>query len=266
MTERPIRALIVDDEPKARRAIRILLGRDPEIEVVAEAGTVDEAVARIEEHEPDLLYLDVQMPGPDGFETLSRIDPERVPWTIFVTAYEEYALQAFESDAVDYLLKPYNDERFEQALERAKRQIRFERSDGIRRRIADLVAEGADRPSEGDGTEERYADRFVIKESGRIFFVEIDRVRWIEAEGHYVRLHTDDGDHLVRAALSDVADRLDPAHFVRIHRSTIVCLDAVKEFALWDKGHYVAVMESGDRLRVSRSGFERLQERLGNRL
>lgn len=265
---KPIRALIVDDEPQARRAIRILLSEDPEIEVVAEAANVEEAVRAIEAREPDLLYLDVQMPGADGFAALDRIDADRMPWVIFVTAHEEHALRAFDSDAVDYLLKPYTDRRFETALERAKRQIRLERAERVKRSIEDLVRD-PDAPGpapSGRATDEgSWARRFVIKETGRIFFVDVDRVRWISAEGHYVRLHTEDGEsHLLRSGITEMEKRLDPERFVRIHRSTIVRLDAVEEFALWEKGRYVAILEDGERLRISRSGYERLQSRLEN--
>lgn len=241
MNDRPIRALIVDDEPKARRAIRILLSRDPEIEIVGEAGTVDEAVASIEEHDPDLLYLDVQMPGPSGFETLNRIDQERLPWTIFVTAYEEHAIRAFEVEAIDYLLKPVEPERLRATLERL---------DAPR---PDVTT----KPLEVD-------DWLFLPADGGRAFVQVADITHVTAAGDYTTVHTAGERYMVLKTMKEWEARLPAARFLRIHRGTIVDMKRVERVEPWSsytwRVHLAGVDES---LSMSRHYARRAERLLG---
>lgn len=248
--------LIVDDEPLARDTVRDALSGEQDIRIVAECGTGEEAVAAVREHGPDLVFLDIRMPGLSGFEVLGELD-EATPDIVFVTAHDEHALRAFEVNAVDYLLKPFSDERFRETMRRVR-----ERSSGstgasprqlrrlLRRLEADRDMDAAE-PQEGPVGE--YARRFMVRSGDRIRFVAADEVDWFEADGNYVVLHVGEEDHRVRSTLSGMEEQLDPADFVRVHRSAIVNLDSVREVQPWFSGDYVAILTTGDRVKVSRT-------------
>jgi two-component system LytT family response regulator len=267
-----IRTLIVDDEPLARETLRILLRANPEVDVVGECRSGPEAVDRILEVEPDLVFLDIEMPEMDGFDVLETVSGEgvRIPTIVFVTAYDQYALRAFEVHALDYLLKPFDDERFERALERAKLEVSRHQDAAMASRIEALLADhraaaaGEESPV-GEGREGP-VERFVVRSSGRIHFVDVAEVDWVEAAGDYVRLHTGERSHLMRQTMKELEDSLDPDVFVRIHRSTIVRIGFVKEIRTTGTGQYVVLLEDGTRRNLSRSGRRRLEEVLGRAL
>lgn len=270
-----IRTMVVDDEPLAREGIRVLLERDEDIDLVGSCGDGSRAVEEIRDLEPELLFLDIQMPELDGFEVLERLSADERPVVVFVTAYDEYALRAFEVHALDYLLKPYDDERFYRALRRAKSALRNQRDAAFAERLAALLEERRDlvADAENGGVErgrepagERESDRFIVKSAGRIAFVGMKEVQWVEAAGDYVRLHTDDRSHLLRATMKEIQERLDAGEFVRIHRSTIVRLSQIREIRSDNGGSQAIVLRDGTRRSLSRTGKERLEERLGRAL
>lgn len=257
MAER-IRALIVDDEPLARERIRTLLTGEPEIEVVGECGDGHKAVAAIRRHAPDLLFLDVQMPELDGFGVLQELGAQHLPVVVFVTAYDKYALRAFEVHALDYLLKPFDRERFHKALTRARAQIQQQKSGQVSERILALLADLKGAP--------KHLERLVIKSGGRVFFLRTEEIGWIEAAGNYVRLHAGGEEHLLRETMSKLEEQLDPGKFLRIHRSTIVNLERIQELQPAFHGDYVVLLRDGTRLTLSRSYRDKLQEILGKPL
>lgn len=206
MTDK-IRALIVDDEPLAREKIRTLLARDPEVEIAGECGDGRSAAQAILEHDPDLVFLGVQMPQMDGFAALEAIAGERAPVVVFVTAYDEHALKAFEVHALDYLLKPFDAQRFAAALDAAKQRVRADRGGALGERLQRLL--GALERERGD----RWLRRLVVKSQGRIFFVPVEDIDWIEAAGNYVGLHVGEREHLIRGTMKGLEERLDPAAF-----------------------------------------------------
>jgi two-component system LytT family response regulator len=271
-----IRALIVDDEPAARRGIALMLADHPDFEVVGQCADGLEALEAIEQVAPDLVFLDIQMPGLDGFDVLQRLGAEAAPGIIFVTAYDEYAIRAFDVNAIDYLLKPYSDSRFAEALERARGLIERERLTDFRRRLAsllgDLTEEGAsagDRdggagPAGQVGRERtRAVSRFPIKTRGRVVFVSADEVSWISAERDYVRLHTGQRSYLLREKIGELEEQLSPEGFVRVHRSALVRVEAIDELQDLGDGRYLVRLADGRELRMSRSGAARLQAALG---
>jgi two-component system, LytTR family, response regulator len=241
--ERPtrIRTVIVDDEPLARSNLSVLLRLDPEIEIVRECSSGAEAVAEIRSAKPDLVFLDVQMPECDGFDVLELLGPDLAPAVVFVTAYDQYALRAFEAGALDYLLKPFDNARFERALDRARQKIA--RGRGLPRKL----------------------ERLAIKSAGQIAFVKISEIDWIEAADYYACLHVGPKSHLLRRSMSELEQELDPASFCRIHRSAIVNLDRVRGLKLSEDGEYEVLLENGARLRLSRRYRKPLQSRLGVR-
>lgn len=276
-----IRTLIVDDEPLARDGIRVLLDEDPEIEIVGECGDGGEAARAMEEMTPDLVFLDIQMPERDGFEALASADLEELPFIVFVTAYDEYAVRAFEVHALDYVLKPFDDDRFLRAVERAKREIRQRRDSEFAARVAEMLAAR----EEGDGEEataakgrrarregtpsedgEGHLRRMVIKRAGRVFFLDVDEIDWFEAADYYVRLHVGEESHLVRTTMKELEASLDPRRFIRIHRSSIVRIDFIRELQPYFHGEYVVLLKDGTRLSLSRSRRKKLEEKLGQRL
>lgn len=250
-----IRALIVDDEPLARERIADLLANDAEVEIIGECGDGLAAVAAIEHHKPDLLFLDVQMPELDGFGVLEAIEEARAPVIIFVTAYDQYALRAFEVHALDYLLKPFDRERFDKALQRAKHQIARERGGAVNRELVALLADLKARP--------KPLERLVIKAGGRVFFLRVDEIDWIESAANYVKLHVGKESHLLRETINGLAAKLDPDKFIRIHRSIIINLERVKELQPWFHGDYVVILQDGTQLTSSRNYREHLRKLLG---
>jgi two-component system LytT family response regulator len=254
MEGRRIRALVVDDEPLARRRMRRLLERDPEVDMVGECGDGQAAVAAIAEHAPDLVFLDVQMPEMDGFAVLRSLPADRTPLVVFVTAYDQYALRAFEVSAVDYLLKPFDRRRFDQALQRAKARLAAGAGDGLGRRTLALLEELRARAS--------HLDRLVIKAGGRAFFLKTDEIDWVEAEGKYVRLHVGRESHLVREPIGTLEAQLDPRRFLRIHRSTIVNIDRIRELQPWFHNEVRVILRDGTELMLSRGCRKKLSELL----
>lgn len=256
-----VRALIVDDEELARRGIRSRLRAVGEVEVVGECASGRAAVHHIRADAPDLVFLDVQMPGLSGFDVVETIGPEAMPVTIFVTAYDQYALRAFEAQALDYLLKPIDDERFRQAVARAVERVQGQNERTLARRLRALVAElGRETDSPPPGPP---APRFTVKTGGRIAFVDADEIDYVEAAGDYVTLHTARGTHLLRSTMGDMEDALDSAAFVRIHRSTIVRAARVRELRPQGRSGYRAVLDDGTELNVSRGYRETALRRLG---
>ena len=256
-----IRTLIVDDEPLARRNLRVLLERDAQIEILEECRNGREAVKAIKNLSPDLIFLDIQMPEMDGFDVLAHVGPEQIQAIIFVTAFDQYALKAFDVHALDYLLKPFDDERFARALERAKSQIAAREIDKLSKRLFALLEE---RESERKGSiqEEHYLTRLMIKASNRMVLLKVGDIDFIEADGNYAKLHVGRKAHLLREKMHDLEGRLDPAKFVRIHRSVIVNLDRIKEMQPHFNGDYIVVLEDGRQLRLSRTRREHLESKL----
>jgi two-component system LytT family response regulator len=264
-TRKPIRAMIVDDEPLARGTLRLLLSEDAEVEIVAEAGSGAEAVALIGKHAPDLLFLDIQMPGMSGFDVLEKIDTTSIPAIIFVTAFDQYALRAFEVHALDYLLKPFDDARFEKALRQAKAQIEQREINKLSQKLFSLLEDRDGRQDEPRAVDRsRYLTRLMIKSASRIFFLKVEEIDWIGAEDYYVKLHFGRKSHLLRETMNDLEAKLDPDKFLRIHRSSIVNLDRVKEMHAHFNGDYVVILHDGTELKLSRSRREQLQALLKN--
>jgi two-component system LytT family response regulator len=251
-----IRAFVVDDEPPARRRMVELLEREPDVEVAGEYGNGLEAVEAIERENPDLLFLDVQMPELDGFGVIERAKADPPPVTVFVTAYDAYALKAFEVRALDYLLKPFSDERFEAALSRARERLVSRARAALGEKLLSLV------DVEPELATRRFLERLVIKNAGRILFLDVGDVEWIEAAGVYVTIHEGGREHLLRESLTSLEEKLDPRHFARIHRSAIVALDRVAELRLDDRGGHRVVLRDGTELRSSRRHRESLEARL----
>jgi two-component system LytT family response regulator len=250
-----IRTLIVDDEPLGRERIRTLLADDPEIEVTGECPDGRRAIATIERFRPDLVFLDVQMPEVDGFAVLDAIAGERMPVIIFVTAYDRYAVQAFEVHALDYLLKSFDRERFQAALQRAKEEIRRSREGLLNERLAGLL--------EDLQTKQKRLTRLVVKSAGRIVFLRVEEIDWVEAADNYVRVHAGRESHLIRETLQSLESCLNPEKFLRIHRSTLVNLDRIRELRPIFHGDYVVKLNDGTELTLSRNYREKLLEPLG---
>ena len=252
-----IRVLLVDDEPLALSVIREMLQGDPQVEIVGESVNGREALEAIRIHTPDLLFLDVQMPELGGFEVLTSLEQERrqIPYVIFVTAYDQYAVRAFEVHALDYLLKPFDQERFNSAWQRARERILRERNGGMDQRILTLL--------EDLKAGSKYLDRIVIKASGRIYFLDTSEIDWIEAEGNYVSIHAAKKSHLLRDTIGSLESQLDPKKFVRIHRSAIVRISSIQELQPWFHGEYRVNLKNGTQLALSRNYRDKLQEALG---
>lgn len=262
MTEtKKIKTLIVDDEPLARRTIRDLLAEDAEIEVIGECGGGLEAVSFIRKQPPELLFLDIQMPGISGFEVLAQIEHEDIPAIVFVTAFDQYALKAFEVHALDYLLKPFNDERFEAALRQAKAHVKLREINRLSKSLRALLDEHSARETD---KRKGFLSRFMIRAGGRVLFVNAADVDWIAADDYYIKLHVGGKSHLLRLSMNELEEKLDPKRFVRIHRSTIINFDRVKELHQHPNGEYVVVLKNGTELKLSRSRRERLEELLTN--
>lgn len=249
-----IKVVVADDEPLARERLTSLLSSEADVEIVAQARDGEDTVRAIRTHSPDLVFLDVQMPLMDGFEVIETVGVDRMPPVVFVTAYDQHAIKAFEVRALDYLLKPFDRSRFVDALQRARRQVARDENGDLGRRLLALVKDRRhDQPR---------SDRLVVKSGGRLFFVRTDEVDWVEAAGNYVRVHVGATSHLLRETMNAIEGRLDPEKFFRIHRCRIVNLERIDELQPWLNGEYAVVLRSGTRLTLSRGYRERLQERL----
>jgi two-component system LytT family response regulator len=258
-----IRTLIVDDEPLARERLRGLLDDRSGVAVVGEAEDGLEAAETIQSQAPDLVFLDVQMPGLSGIDVIEEVGREQMPVTVFVTAYDQYAIKAFDLAAVDYLLKPFDDERFEQAFERARDRIVDQDTDAISRRLLRMLQDKDPSLLEEDAPDESYLERIAVQGRGKARIVSVDDITHITADGSYAELHTPDGTHVIRERMKALAARLDPADFVRVHRSAIVRLDEVELILRSGGGNYAVRLEDGTTVSVSRGRIEELQERLG---
>ncbi len=258
-SDRVLRVLIVDDESLARETLRLLLAGHAGVEIVGECDNGRDAVTLIRGETPDLVFLDIQMPEMNGFEVIKTIGLEAMPVTVFVTAYDQYALRAFEAQALDYLLKPFDDERFEQALDRARRQIERASVGTLDTRLSELV----DRLAAASPTDPHPLDRIMIRERSAMYFVKTDEIDWIEAAGDYVNIMAGGKAHLVRETMNGMVEKLDPAMFLRIHRSYIVHIDRIKEVQPYFHGDYLLLLRDGTTLKLSRRYWEPLERRLG---
>ena len=247
-----LRVLVVDDEPLVRRGIAALLSEDPEIEVVGEARNGTEAVTQIRNNLPDLVFLDVQMPGLDGLGVLATLQPEERPAVVFVTAFDQYAVRAFDLHAVDYLLKPFDDARFRIALARARERLRSGSPETDHTALSALLAELRGRTG---------PERLAVKEGGNIVLVPVDEIDWIEAADNYVRLHRGKHYHLLRESLGRLEETLDQRRFARIHRSAMVNLSRIRALEPVPGGEYDVILTDGQRLTLSRGYRDRFQER-----
>ncbi|NNF58532.1 MAG: response regulator [Rhodothermaceae bacterium] len=259
----PLRILIADDEPLARETIRLLLAKEPDVDTIWEAANGAEAVETIRSDQPDLVFLDVQMPALDGFGVIDTIGPDRMPVTVFVTAYDAYALRAFEDGALDYLLKPYDDARFAQALGRARARIREHHLSGRSSAVIDQLQTLLDGRPDAGSANSAAQGRLLIRDGNRLTVLRAEEVEWIEAAGDYMVLHVGAKSHLLRETMSNLEQQLDPARFVRIHRSTMVNLDAVRDLRAYDHGDYLVRMRDGTELRLSRRFWKRVEGRFG---
>ena len=242
LTSSKIRTLIVDDEPLARSNIAVLLREDPQVEIIGECGSGADALGEIRVSKPDLLFLDVQMPECDGFDVLEMLGNDLPPAVIFVTAYDQYALRAFEAGALDYLLKPFDNGRFGLALTRAKQRVQqAKRGEAVR----------------------RSPERIVIKSAGEVSFIKTRDIDWIEAADYYACLHVGARNHLLRRSLSELEGELDSNQFCRVHRSSIVNLDRVSSLRLHEDGEYEVLLQTGARVRMSRRYRKELEARMG---
>ena len=253
-----IRAVIVDDESPARTRIRELLRATPDVEIIDECSNGREAVRSISANSPDLVFLDIQMPELDGFAVIEALGPEHLPAVIFVTAYDHYAVQAFEVNAIDYLLKPFDRQRFQTALSRARDHLQMNNKGELNQQLNTLLRQLK--------TPQKQAERFVVKSGGRVFFLKNEEIDWIEAAGNYVRLHVGTETHLLRETMNAIQKKIDPSRFIRIHRSTFVNVEKIKELQPWFHGEYVVIMRDGTQLTMSRSYRSSLPDLLGTSL
>lgn len=246
-----IRTLIVDDEIIARDRVRRFLGGEPDVEVVGECGNGVDAVAAVKKFAPDLMFLDVQMPEMTGFEVIKTLGAARPPVVVFITAYDQFAIRAFEVHALDYLLKPFTRDRFRQAVRYAREQLEQRRTGDVDDRLRALL-------EDLKGSGQKYLERLVVKSSGRVYFLKAADVDWIEASGNYVTLHAGRETHLLRETMNHLEGKLDPERFLRIHRSRLVNIDRIKELHPLFNGDYTVVMRDGTELTLTRTYRDRL--------
>jgi len=247
-----IRTLIVDDEPLAREWVRNGLQNEPDLEVIGECGDGFEAVKTIAAEKPDLVLLDVQMPGLDGFGVLASVDPDKLPAVVFVTAFDRYALKAFEAHAVDYLMKPFSGERLHQAVERARAAIDRSASKDLKSQLRALL--------DDIERERQYPEWLLIKKEDRSVFLRVEDIDWIESARNNVRLHVGKDVYVYHETTSGIEARLDPKHFFRIHRSTIVHIERIRDMHPWFNGDYAVTLKDGTRLTLSSTYRERLKD------
>ncbi|HEV2691248.1 MAG TPA: LytTR family DNA-binding domain-containing protein [Bryobacteraceae bacterium] len=245
-----IRALIVDDEPLACERIRMLLEQEPDVMIVGECRNGTDAVRSIAQLTPDLVFLDVQMPELTGFEVLGKLDPARMPVIVFVTAYDQYALKAFEVSALDYLLKPFDRERFTRALSRARAELNRRKSGEVNQQVLKLLTELQNT--------RKHVEKLIVRSGGKVLFLRADEIDWIEAAGNYVRLHSGKDEYLYRETMTKLESQLNPDRFARIHRSTIVNVERIKELQPWFRGDYQIVLRDNQKLTLSRNYRSRL--------
>lgn len=252
MSTTGIRTIIADDEPLAREKLRILLASEPGVQIVAECRDGQQTVDALETYKPDLLLLDIQMPVMDGFEVLSAIPAEQLPIVIFTTAYDQYAVHAFEAHALDYLLKPFDQDRLHSAIERTRTELLKTTDRDLTNRLLDLLAEAR--------TKSKGYRRLIIKAGGRVVFLDTDEIDWVEAAANYVKLHVGKESYVLREGIGRISERLDPNQFVRIHRSFIANVRKIKELQPCNSGEYIVVLKDGKELSCSRGYRYGLQQ------
>jgi two-component system LytT family response regulator len=251
----PIRALIVEDEPLARERLKMYLADEPDVEIIGECADGRQAVAAIRSLGPDLVFLDIQLPELDGFRVVEEVGAERMPVVVFITAYDQHAMRAFDVYALDYLLKPYKPDRLRRAVERARAQVLRGKGEALNERLLSLL--------ESVRTGPQHVERLMIKLPGRVYFIRADEIDWIESEGNYVRIHAGKESHFLRDTLGSMEARLDQQKFVRIHRSTIVNVESIKELQPLFSGDYTVMLHCGERLTMSRGHKEKLLSLFG---
>lgn len=256
-----INTLIVDDEPLARDGVRLHLAEHDDINIISECGNADEAIAALQQNKVDLVFLDIKMPGKTGFEVVNQIGTDKMPLVIFMTAYDEFAIEAFKINALDYLLKPINPERFEESLDRARNELTKNQialhSTRLSALLNDLQPGQTKAPDDNDNN-----GRIVVRSHGHVYFVRPQDILWVEAEGDYVTIHTQGRKHLIRDTMRKMENRLQEHGFQRIHRSVIIKVDIIVELTSLDSGDYEVVIEDGTKLKLSRSYRDSLFERL----
>ena len=248
-----MRTIIADDESPARQKLRIMLSSEPGVQILAECRDGDETIRALAEFKPDLLMLDIQMPDFDGFEILSRVSADAMPIVIFTTAYDRHAVRAFEAHALDYLLKPFDQERLHQAINRARAELLRANDQSATHRILDFLSESAERQSRSDR-------RLVVRAGGRIVFLSFDEIDWVEAAANYVKINAGRQSYLLRKGIGEMEERLGPSQFVRIHRSMIVNIKRIKELQPVNSGEYIVVLKDGKELSCSRGYRAGLQQ------
>ena len=252
-----LRTVIADDEPLARKKLRLLLDSEAEVNIVAECSDGRQTVSAVKTCRPDLLLLDIQMPDLDGFQVLSEISAAEMPAVIFTSAYDQYAIRAFQAHALDYLLKPFDQDRLHHSIERARLELRKAHDRKITHRILDLLSQVKSEKQPTSGPE----NRLVIKAKGRVVFLDLDEIDWVGAAANYVRLNVGKESYLLRETISRTSERLNPDHFIRVHRSTIVNVRKIKELIPVNSGEYIVVLKSGKELSCSR-GYRRGLQRV----
>lgn len=251
-----IKTLIVDDEPLARERIKRFLRDETDIETIGECSNGAQAVSVIKREKPDLVFLDIQMPEKTGFEVIKSLDAKSVPTIIFVTAYDQYALKAFDVHALDYLLKPFNRDRLHRAVAHAREHIENKRRGNFDERLVSLIADLK--------AEKKFLERLVVKSVGRVFFLRTDEIDWIEAAGNYLKLHAGSESHLIRETMNGIESKLNPDKFLRIHRSTVVNIDSIKELHPMFSGDYAVILRNGTEITLSRNYRDRFLELFEN--
>jgi two-component system, LytTR family, response regulator len=249
-----MRVIVADDEALARRKLRILLDSEPGVHVVAECRNGEQTLAALKDYKPDVLLLDIQMPDADGFQVLKAIPSDEMPIVIFTTAYDQYAIRAFEAHAMDYLLKPFDHERLHQAIERTRVELLRTQDRQLTHRILNLLSNV------------NVKDRLIVKAGGRVLFLDLEDIDWVEAAANYVKLNVGKESYLLREAIGRMSEKLDPAQFVRIHRSTIVNVRKIKELQPCNSGEYIVVLKSGKELSCSRGHRAGLQQLIDQNL
>jgi two-component system LytT family response regulator len=257
-----IRTIIADDEHLARKKLRLLLSSEPGVQVVAECQDGQQTVVALQAHKPDLLLIDIRMPVLDGFQVLGKIAPDEMPVVVFTTAYDQFAIRAFEADALDYLLKPFEAERLHHAIERARAELLKSHNRDLTNRILEVLAKNAEPKMESRQVD----DRMVIRAGGKVVFLDVKDIDWIEAAANYVKLNVGKDSYLLREGIGSISNRLDPDRFVRIHRSAIVNVRKIKELQPCESGEYIAVLKNGKELSCSRGYRTQLQQLIGKNL
>lgn len=254
MNDQKIRVCIVDDEPLARKRIEKLLSKDSEVVITKTCANGQEAIEYLKSEDIHILFLDIQMPKLSGFDVLNQVKLKNVPAIIFTTAFDEYAVQAFEYSAIDYLLKPFDNKRFEQALAKAKHRVMHAHTDEFTKRLEKLLNQME--------SGKKYLKRIMIRASDRVYFINVENIEYIEAEGNYVGIHANGKKHLLRETMTNMEKRLHPEHFVRIHRSMIININEIAELQPWFHGDHLVILRSGQKVTMSRNYKKNLQSLL----